>query len=232
MRAILIAHSTVAHDIPGYIDHEDVVTSSDDLAEQAGRLCYESWKRPNPKTATNDGYLENILDQSHYSVFGHASVTIYLDGVTRNLTHEFIRHSHFRYSEVSQRYCDVGEFAFVEHPGLNSINDNTRKLLMAAVAAGRVAYEAIMHDLTEQGVERKQARQAARHVLVSGTETKILASANLQGWRDMLWKRLAPSADAEFRQVAQAILTILKEVAPNSFQDFLPETTELIEPRS
>jgi thymidylate synthase (FAD) len=224
MRAILIAHSIIANDIPGYIDHDDdTVTSSDDLAEQAGRLCYESWNRPNPATATSEGYLDNILNQKHYSVFGHASVTIYLDGVTRNLTHEFIRHSHFRYSEVSQRYCDVGQFAFVEHPGLNTISNDTRKMLMAAVAAGRTAYEAIMQDLANQGVERKKARQAARHALVSGTETKILATSNLQGWRDMLWKRLAPSADEEFRQVAYAILTILKEVAPNSFQDFLPD---------
>lgn len=220
MRAILIAHSMIANDIPGYIDHDDTVTSSDDLAEQAGRLCYESWARPNPATASSEGYLENILNQGHFSVFGHAAVTIYFDGVTRNLTHEFIRHSHFRYSEVSQRYCDVGQFAFVEHPGLNSISDDSRKMVMAAIAAGRLAYEAIMQDLTGQGVEGKKARQAARHVLVSGTETKILASSNLQGWRDMLWKRLAPSADEEFRQVAQAILTILKEVAPNSFQDF------------
>ena len=220
MRAILIAYSTIANDIPGYIDHNDLVTSSDDLAEQAGRLCYESWNRPNPATATNEGYLENILNQTHFSVFGHAAVTIYLDGVTRNLTHEFIRHSHFRYSEVSQRYCDVGNFDFVEHPGLSKIGDEAHKALTAAIGAGRYAYKLIMEDLTDQGVERKKARQAARHALVSGTETKILASSNLQGWRDMLWKRLAPSADEEFRQVAQAILAILKEVAPNSFQDF------------
>lgn len=225
MRVILFAHSVIANDIPGYIDHEDPVTDSDDMAEQAGRLCYESWKRPNPATATNDGYLNNILEQKHNSVFGHASVSIYFDGVTRNLTHEFIRHSHFRYSEVSQRYCDVGAFEFVEHPGLSTIGLYARTAMEEAISAGRVAYSAIMDDLTAQGVERKKARQAARHVLVSGTETKIIATSNLQGWRDMLWKRLAPSADAEFRQVAQAILEILKEVAPNSFQDFLPDPT-------
>lgn len=225
MRAILFAHSVIANDIPGYIDHEDPVTDSDDMAEQAGRLCYEAWKRKNPDTATNEGYLDNIQTQGHFSVFGHASVSIYLDGVTRNLTHEFIRHSHFRYSEVSQRYCDVGNFAFVEHPGLSTISLASRIAMEEAVNAGRVAYTAIMDDLVAQGVDRKKARQAARHVLVSGTETKIIATSNLQGWRDMMWKRLAPSADAEFREVAHTILAILKEVAPNSFQDFLPDPT-------
>src|SRR5690606_11765045 len=33
---------------------------ADELAEVAGRLCYQSWDRPNPKTATNEGYLANI----------------------------------------------------------------------------------------------------------------------------------------------------------------------------
>lgn len=225
MRAILIASTVIENDIPGYIMHDNLdVTDSDDLAEQAGRLCYESWDRPNPKTATNEGYLDNILNQKHYSVFGHASVTIYLDGVTRNLTHEFIRHSHFRYSEVSQRYCDVGKFKFVEHPGLVAINEETRKLLDAAVEAGREAYEAIMRDLTNQGVERKKARQAARHVLASGTETKIVATSNLQGWYDMLWKRLSPSADLEFQAVAKVCLEILQDVAPNTFQQFDEKT--------
>lgn len=221
MRAILVASTTVETDIPGYIIHAELnVTDADDLAEQAGRLCYESWNRPNPATATNEGYNANILDQKHYSVFGHASATIYLEGVTRNLTHEFIRHSHFRYSEVSQRYCDVGNFDFVEHPGLRSIGLGARIAMEEAIAAGRVAYSAIMDDLAAQGVERKKARQAARHVLVSGTETKILASSNLQGWRDMLYKRLSPHADLEFQEVAQACLAILQELAPNTFQDF------------
>jgi thymidylate synthase (FAD) len=221
MRAILIAHSVIAEDIPGYVPHEEDVTNCDDLAEQAGRLCYESWNRPNVVTATNDGYLENILNQTHFSVFGHASVTIYFDGVTRNLSHEFIRHSHFRYSEISQRYCNVGDFDFVEHPGLKTVSDETRNAMNQAIGAGRYAYKLIMEDLEAQGVERKAARQAARHLLVSGTETKFVASCNLQGWRDMLWKRLSPSADLEFQAVAKACLEILKDVAPNSFQDFL-----------
>lgn len=220
MRAILIAYTTVIDDIPGYEQHAEGVTDCDDLAEQAGRLCYESWNRPNPLTATSEGYLENILDQKHDSVFGHASASIYLDGVTRNLTHEFIRHSHFRYSEVSQRYCDVGNFDFIEHPGLATISNDSRKAVADSVEAGRAAYRAIMDDLSAQGIERKKARQAARHALVSGTETKILASSNLQGWRDMLYKRLGPSVDAEFQEVAKACLELLREIAPNSFQDF------------
>lgn len=220
MRVKLIACTVLVGHIPGYVPHDDFEADIDDLVEQAGRECYESWPRPNPATATNKGYVANIIDKQHFSVMEHGSATFYIDGVTRNFTHEYIRHRHFSYSEVSQRYVDVGGFPFIEHPGLADIDPETREKLLAAIKAGREAYKEIMKDLTAKGAERKHARQAARHALASGTETKILVTGNMRAWRDMLWKRLSPTADEEFRQVAALLLVELKKIAPNTFQDF------------
>lgn len=224
MRVKLIAATTILSNIPGYVDHdldgEERLTFIDDLCEQCGRLCYEAWQRKNPKTATNQGYMANILEKCHFSVTEHGSATFYIDGVTRNFTHELIRHRHLSYSEVSQRYVDVETFPFIEHPGLVDLGDEAREDLLAAIEAGRKAYRSIMKDRTEKGIEGKKARQAARHALVSGTETKIVVSGNMRAWRDMLWKRLSPTADEEFRQVAKEILVLLKQIAPNTFQDF------------
>jgi thymidylate synthase (FAD) len=224
MRVILIAHTKVVANIPGYIPHapEDAPSDIDDLVEQAGRLCYESWHRPNPATATNKGYNKNILDQQHYSVTEHGSATFYIDGVTRNLTHELIRHRHFSFSEVSQRYVDVGDFPFIRHPGFETVNEDTDHFLMLANEATHAAYEAIMEDLTAQGVPRKHARQTARHALASGTETKILVSGNMNAWRTMLPKRLSKAADEEIRRVSRLLLRELRKIAPNTFQEFYP----------
>lgn len=221
MRVKLIAYTHVVSNIPGYIPHGPYeVLPADDAAERSGRLCYESWDRPNPKTATNEGYLANILAQGHYSVTEHASATFYIDGVTRNLTHELIRHRHLSYSEVSQRYVDASMFPFIEHPGLSDLGPEARKDLLDAIEAGRKAYRSIMKDRTAKGVEGKKARQAARHALLSGTETKIQVSGNMRAWRDMLHKRLDPAADEEIRRMARLILIELKKIAPNTFQDF------------
>lgn len=221
----LIAGTFIIDDVPGYVNHnlDDHNTYTDDLAEQAGRLCYESWNRPNPATASNQGYMSNIIEQGHFSVMEHGSATFYIDGVTRNFTHELIRHRHLSFSEVSQRYVNVGEFDFVMHPGLADIDESTRDVLLEAIEAGRKAYDAIVRDLTDKGRHRKFARQAARHALVSGTETKIIVSGNMRGWRDMLSKRLSPTADAEFRKVAELILLDLNQLAPNCFQDFMQD---------
>ncbi len=88
---------------------DDVTWSTDAeggqaLAEFAGRACYQSWKKPNPATATNAGYLAHILEVGHLSVLEHGTVTFYLTGVSRSFTHELIRHRHFSYSQLSQRY--------------------------------------------------------------------------------------------------------------------------------
>lgn len=222
MRVILIAHTHVVNNIPGYTPHEGPwdVTDMDDSVEQPGRLCYESWKRPNPVTSTNEGYVANILKQGHHSVTEHGSATFYIDGVTRNCTHELIRHRHLSYSEVSQRYVSVDKFPFIEHPGLVDLGPEAREDLLKAIEAGRKAYRSILADRIANGVEGKKARQAARHALLSGTETKIQVSGNMRAWRDMLWKRLDSAADEEIRRVARLILIELKKIAPNTFQDF------------
>src|ERR1700754_537372 len=84
------------------------------LAEFAGRACYQSWKKPNPATATNAGYLKHILEVGHLSVIEHANATFYITGVSRSLTHELIRHRHFSFSQLSQRYVPAGEAVMVE----------------------------------------------------------------------------------------------------------------------
>ena len=74
------------------------------LVEFAGRACYQSWSKPNPRTATNASYISHIVEVGHFSVLEHASVSFYITGVSRSCTHELIRHRHFSYSQLSQRY--------------------------------------------------------------------------------------------------------------------------------
>lgn len=223
LRVILVAKTEGWNLIPKYSYGDTgcwgdpINTAADELAEQAGRLCYLSWDRPNPKTATNKGYLENILNQGHFSVLEHASATFYIDGVSRNFTHELIRHRHLSFSEVSQRYVDVGEFEFVVHPGLKDVDPTE---IHSAVSPAKSVYRTIVEYLYGRGMKRKETRQAARHVLPSGLETKILVTGNMRAWREVLQKRLSPAADREFQLVAQKILAELREIAPNTFQDF------------
>ena len=87
-------------DVPWSTD----ATGGQALAEFAGRACYQSWSKPIPATATNAGYLDHILQVGHLSVLEHSTATFYITGISRSVTHELIRHRHFSFSQLSQRY--------------------------------------------------------------------------------------------------------------------------------
>lgn len=209
-------------------------TDADDLAEFAGRACYQSWGRPNPATATNDGYLANILKQGHESVLEHASITFYVAGVSRSLTHELIRHRHLSFSELSQRYVDMDQAKFAIPPLIlaslmRSAPDGTT--LQEVVehfqssdffSDVREAYSGCIEDISEimPDTNRKQIREAARCVMPNCTETKIVVTGNVRAWRDVLKKRYHVAADAEIREFAAEVLWHLRRFAPSSFQDF------------
>lgn len=205
---------------------ETELTSSemDDLVEFAGRSCYQSFHKPNPATAANVDYLANILRQGHGSVLEHASATFYIEGVSRALTHELIRHRHLSYSQVSQRFVNEAEADIVLPPAAVG-DDYAAAILNGVDGYTKEAYSLLVEHLQGTvGLPRKQAREAARAALPNMTETKIVVTGNLRAWRDVLGRRLDPSADAEIREVSQMILVILKEIAPASFQDFdLPD---------
>jgi thymidylate synthase (FAD) len=196
------------------------------LVEFAGRACYQSWSKPNPRTATNAGYIQHIIDVGHFSVLEHASVSFYISGISRSCTHELIRHRHFSYSQLSQRYVPADDAEVVLPPGLED-DPELQELFLAAADASRAAYtelltrlETKLADVPNATLRRKQARQAARAVLPNATETRIVVSGNYRAWRHFIAMRASEHADVEIRRLAIACLRHLVEVAPAVFADF------------
>jgi thymidylate synthase (FAD) len=191
---------------------------ADALGEAGGRICYLSWDRPNPDTASNAGYLRNILRQGHHSVLEHASVTFLVRGVSRSLLAELTRHRHLSPSVVSQRYVDYGQTQPVIPPALRGSEGEAFLRSAYAYAIGR--YQSAVKELRAKGLSRKQAREAARAVLPNAAPVDLIVTGNLRAWRDVMTKRNSPAADAEIQEFAQEVLALLRTVAPNSFQDF------------
>lgn len=196
------------------------------LAEFAGRACYQSWRKPNPATATNAGYLRHIMEVGHLSVLEHSTVTFYLTGMSRSLTHELIRHRHFSYSQLSQRYVPERDAAMVE-PDVIAEDPELHEKFVRATQASVAAYTELLEGMQEKFADepkatlrRKQARQAARAVLPNATETRIVVSGNYRAWRHFLGMRASEHADVEIRALAIECLRQLQKVAPNAFGDF------------
>lgn len=200
-------------------------TDGERLAEFAGRLCYMSQK--NPASRTTRDYLENIKKQGHGSVLEHANYSLLLEGVSRSLTHELVRHrAGFAYSQLSQRYVDESDAAFVVPPAI--IGDEAlRTAWQSQVEGAQATYVALVERLMEryQWVDdkvhrRKMAREAARGVLPNSTETKIVVTGNARAWRTMLELRSSEAAEFEIRRMAVAVLRTMQAEAPAFFSDF------------
>ncbi len=196
------------------------------LAEFAGRACYQSWKKPNPATATNAGYLRHILEVGHLSVLEHGTVTFYLTGVSRSLTHELIRHRHFSYSQLSQRYVP-GRGSDVVEPEVIASDPELHAAFVEAAEMSAKAYDQLLTGLERRFADepnatlrRKQARQAARAVLPNATETKIVVTGNYRAWRHFIAMRATEHADVEIRELAVECLRQLQSAVPNVFADF------------
>jgi thymidylate synthase (FAD) len=229
-------------DYLGMSDQTDGVWSPEDgfasdLSEFAGRACYQSWTKPNPLTATNESYLGHILKVNHGSVLEHGTVTFYITEVSRSLTHELVRHRHFSYSQLSQR------FVLVNTKAERKVGDGyVTPPLFRGDGIASVILEAAWTDATEhydQLVERalellndlpeddrpgnitalKMAREAARAVLPNMTPTAIVVTGNHRAWREAILKRASLEADAEIAELFVEIFQQLNKMEPNIYQD-------------
>ena len=200
-------------------------TDGERLAEFAGRLCYMSQR--NPANRTTRDYLENIKRQGHGSVLEHANYSVLIEGVSRSLTHELVRHrAGWAYSQLSQRYVDESVADFVMPPAIIG-EEGLEAAWKSQVEGAQQSYVRLVDNLMERYGwvsdkvhRRKMAREAARAVLPNATETKIVATGNVRAWRTMLELRSSEGAELEIRRFAVTALRLMQAEAPAMFSDF------------
>lgn len=216
-RVRLIAHTVTTAQSEDILESQPDSTDAEYLTTLAGRACYQSFHRPNAATKLDEDYLKRTLfEQGHWSIAEHASATFYLEGVSRAFTHELIRHRHLSYSQLSQRFVDESDAAYVVPPAMLG-SDLHEQALDSCVRFSLKSYEYAVEELLHDGYSRKQAREAARAFLPNCVETKIVVSGNLRAWHEVTQRRMQPDADAEMQEVMAMIYDELTEIAPAIF---------------
>lgn len=215
----LIASTFSEEAVDEILEEQMFSTPAETITVLAGRSCYQSFDRPNPQTALDKDYLERTLfEQGHWSIAEHSTATFYVTGVSRAFTHELVRHRHLSFSQLSQRFVDESWAKHVVPPAIRG-DEYLEKVLDEVMVNTRIAYNMVATNLQNQGVPRKQAREAARAVLPNMTETKIVVSGNLRAWHEATQRRMQPDADAEMRQVMRMIYDELNFIAPAIFPE-------------
>ena len=204
----------------------DTEVGAERLAEVAGRVCYMSYGKGR---RTNEEFIGHLIEVGHGSVLEHGVWNFVVTGVSRSFTHELIRHQHFSYSQLSQRYVDESDSDYVE-PDVIANDPALHEVWAEAVNAARHAYDELVKgletrfsDVSDKTLRRKMARQAARSVLPNATETKIFFTGNARALRHFIELRGSEHAEVEIRKVAVQVLKILQKEAPNVFGDYTLE---------
>jgi len=192
------------------------------LVEMAGRTCYMSF---GGNGRNHEDHVKHLIDVGHGSVLEHCNFNFILWGISRSCSHEIVRHrAGFAYSQISQRYVDSSDTAFVVPPAIQAI-ENTRATVYQKWLDHMIASQDLYSELTDvlsetyrdidnKTEKRKKARQAARSVLPNATETKIFVTCNGRAVRHFIEMRANPAADLEIRMLAVAMFKIMEKEFP------------------
>ncbi len=181
----------------------------------AARLCYAPVGAAELLDRMSEGdirrVLRTIITSGHTSALEHASYTFAIDGVSRALTHQLVRHRLASYNQQSQRYVTyAAEPVFVTPPSV-AADPAAAAAFAAATASAFAAYRALL----EAGVPAEDAR----YLLPNAMETKIVVTMNVRELLHFLELRCCRRAQWEIRELACAMLELAEPTAPYVFAD-------------
>jgi thymidylate synthase (FAD) len=187
------------------------------IIAQAAKLCYSdagletiAGKLSPEKTAD---FIRKLMEWGHLSALEHASFTFGIEGVSRALTHQLVRHRLASYSQQSQRYVSMRDFPYITPPVLSEKPELLKSFQTVISEIGRVYQE-----LLESGIPAEDAR----YLLPNACETKIVVTMNARELLHFFRLRCCHRAQWEIHALADRMLNLAKGVGPNLFHQAGP----------
>ncbi|MDR1069927.1 MAG: FAD-dependent thymidylate synthase [Gracilibacteraceae bacterium] len=182
----------------------------------AARLCYSSAAVPElleglgpDETAR---LVKKLYEMGHLSTFEHVSFQFSVDGVSRALSHQLVRHRIASYSQRSQRYVRETGFRYVAPPSVREKPEALRRF-QAAMEYLQAGYAALLAEVPAED---------ARYILPNACVTSLLVTMNARALLHFFELRTCIRAQWEIREMACQMLEIAREVAPALFQSAGP----------
>ncbi|MDR2892177.1 MAG: FAD-dependent thymidylate synthase [Deltaproteobacteria bacterium] len=160
-------------------------------------------------------FVAKVMESGHDSPIEHVSFTFALEGISRALTHQLVRHRLASYSQQSQRYVDGSDFSYVMPPTVAN-NPEARRLFEKCMSDLREAYSGLKGLLEADGRGDKAAEDA-RFVLPQAAETRIVMTMNCRALLNFFEHRCCARAQWEIRAVAEQCLELCRAVLPAVF---------------
>ena len=187
---------------------------ADRICAAAARSCYSE----KPASVLEgevqpEKTLKHVVSMGHDSVIEHAVFTFSVEGVSRSLTHQLVRHRIATFSQQSQRYVSLRDPTYVV-PETVQADPEALKAFREAMDAAWSAY-AKLEDL---GIPAEDAR----YVLPNACTTNITVTMNARELRHFFSLRCCNRAQWEIREMADQMLALCKQVSPIIFRNAGP----------
>ena len=187
----------------------------------AGKLCYSQVGIDELNDKISDEQVEKFIkklsDMGHMSPFEHASFTFAIEGISRNCSHQIVRHRLASFSQQSQRYVKMkGEYVV---PPYIYWHEELLLEFNHALEDADKAYNKLVEGLMRYGRTEKEAIEDARYILPSACTTKMEVTMNVRELLHFFKQRCCKRAQWEIREVAKEMLKQCKEVSPILFKN-------------
>lgn len=207
------------------------------IVASAAKLCYSrvgiSEIGENLDKENIEKFLNMLLDLGHESPVEHVSFTFAIEGVSRSLTHQLVRHRIASYSQQSQRYVKLDQFEYIVPPSIEE-DERARELFIKAMEEDQRVYNELVDILSNkhydklisEGKNEKEAKRLsekmaiedARYVFPNACETKIVVTMNARSLLNFFRHRCCNRAQWEIHNLADLMLKEVKKVAPTIFK--------------
>ncbi len=187
---------------------------ADAVCAAAGNSCYSS--KPASEIIggiDSERILSKVVGMGHHSVVEHATFTFSVEGVSRALTHQLVRHRIASFSQQSQRYVSLKDPTYVK-PHTVEGDAEASKIFDETMDKIWEAYRA----LEAMGIPAEDAR----YLLPNGCTTNIVVTMNARELLHFFSLRCCSRAQWEIREMAERMLELCREVSPAIFGDAGP----------
>lgn len=181
----------------------------------AARLCYapvgaaELLETMSPEAVRR--VLKTVITSGHLSALEHASYTFAVEGVSRAMTHQLVRHRLASYNQQSQRYVRYDSPPTFVEPESVAADAEAHAIFERATSEAFTAYRSL--------VDRGIPAEDARYVLPNAMETKIVITMNVRELLHFFELRCCKRAQWEIRELALRMLELVEPTAPYIFMD-------------
>lgn len=162
--------------------------------------------------------LTKLVNMGHESPLEHALFTFGIDGVSRALSHQLVRHRIASYSQKSQRYVNEKGFDYVTPPEIKA-DGYLEAVFDGEMLSMQKKYNMMVECLQLNGRTKEQAQEDARYLLPNACTTSIVVTMNIRILLHFFSKRCCNRAQWEIREMANEMLSQCRKVAPILFKN-------------